>query len=447
MKNIFKDKKYFTLLLYIIIAVAASTLTIMCLINIGKFPLILSWVMKIISPFTYGFVFAYLCNPVMMFAEKKILRFKSKRKWHIKLKRVLSIILTMLFVTLIVSLFIFLVIPQVTASYNNLHDQISTYISAAQSWADNFVRNFWLFNGEYENLSHFLDANEIATNLKDIINNSYGLIQSAASYIIAYAGTFVVELKNIIMGIIITVYFLMAKESIIARIKKILASLLSRRHYLNLINLSRYTNSTFSGFISGKILDSFIIGLISFIVFGILDMPYYPLISVIIGVTNVIPFFGPFIGAIPSAFIIFIAEPDKTILFLILILVIQQLDGNVIGPHILGDSTGMSALGVLVAITVSAGIFGIAGMFLGVPAFAVITTVLSQHIDRNLRRKKLPESLEHYMKPLNFSKDRPIFYEADEELPSDEELSGDFTEESSAFKKTAENESSDKTNE
>lgn len=421
MKSFFKERKYISLLIFVVLAVALSTITVICLINLGKLPAILSWIASIISPFIYGFAFAYLCNPVMKFVENKLLRFKTEKKWKLKLKRVIAIVITCLFVSLIVILFVFLVIPQVALSYNNLVSQISTYISAAQSWADNFVRNFWLFNGQYENFSHFLDATKIVENIKGFINNSYDILQAVATYLISQVENIVIELKNIVMGIIVCIYFLMAKESLLAKAKRTLAALLPRRQYINTINLARYTNSTFSGFISGKILDSFIIGLISFIVFGIFDLPYYQLISVIVGVTNVIPFFGPFIGAIPSAFIIFIAEPDKTILFLILILIIQQLDGNVIGPHILGDSTGLSALGVLVAITVAGGIFGIAGMFLGVPAFAVITNIAKQYIDRRLRKKAMPTELDYYRKPQDFDPSRPIFFYKDDPLPTEED--------------------------
>ncbi len=420
MKTFFKDKKYLFLLIFIVLAVALSTVTVMCLLNIEKFPAALSWLSSILSPFIYGFAFAYLCNPVMKFVENKLLRFKTEKTWKTKLKRVLSVIITGLFVSLIVILFIFLIIPQVTLSYNNLVSQISTYISAAQSWADNFVRNFWLFNGQYENLSHFLDATKIADNLKGFINNSYDILQTVATYLLSQVGNIVIELKNIVMGIIICIYFLMAKESLIAKAKRTLSAFLPRRQYLNTISLARYTNSTFSGFISGKIIDSFIIGLISFIVFGIFDMPYYQLISVIVGVTNVIPFFGPFIGAIPSAFIIFIADPGKTILFLILILIIQQLDGNVIGPHILGDSTGLSALGVLVAITIAGGMFGIAGMFLGVPAFAVIATIFKQHIDRRLKKKAMPTDLEYYKKQQSYDPSKPLFFYKDDPLPDND---------------------------
>ena len=407
-----KDSKYYPIVTASIITVAVCALIVLAAVNIGKLPDLLSSVLAIISPFIYGFFIAYICNPIMKLFETKVFKFGEKGK---KFSRPLSLTCAVIVLLLFVTLIFVIVIPQITNSYNELSDNFNIYIAKAQSLADDFVRNFRLFNGRYENLSDFLNASEIASDLKDLIGKAGTLLTTVADYILTHALNFVVEIKNIIMGVIISVYFLLSKDRLSAQIKKILASVLSRRKYLNAVNLGRFANRTVGGFISGKILDSIIIGLLSFIVFTIFGLPYTPLISVVVGVTNIIPFFGPFIGAIPSAFIILIAEPSKTILFIILILIIQQLDGNVIGPMILGDSTGLSALSVLIAISIGGGLFGLVGMFLGVPAYAVIREIVKQHIDKRLKKRSLPKSLDFYMNdPAEpQSESAPIFLDRD----------------------------------
>ena len=280
-----------------------------------------------------------------------------------------------------------------------------------QNLADKIIREFPLFNGQYKNLSEFLDVNEISTDIKSFISGFYGYLETGAKYIISYAGSFVIEVKNALIGFIVAIYLLASKERLTAKTKKILSAVMNRRHYVNLINLVRFTDKTFGGFVVGKIIDSIIIGLLTFIVMSIIGMPFTPLISVIVGITNIIPFFGPFIGAIPSAFIIFIAEPKMTIWFVLMILVIQQIDGNIIGPKILGSSTGLTSLAVLIAIMIGGGFFGVAGMILGVPAAAVICALVKQKTDERLKRKDAPVSLDYYYSDppvIDFDKE-PIF--------------------------------------
>ena len=219
------------------------------------------------------------------------------------------------------------------------------------------------------------------------------------------------KLKRPLAVLMTMLLFVLIKERLTAKTKKLLSAVMNRRHYVNLINLVRFTDKTFGGFVVGKIIDSIIIGLLTFIVMSIIGMPFTPLISVIVGITNIIPFFGPFIGAIPSAFIIFIAEPKMTIWFVLMILVIQQIDGNIIGPKILGSSTGLTSLAVLIAIMIGGGFFGVAGMILGVPAAAVICALVKQKTDERLKRKDAPVSLDYYYSDppvIDFDKE-PIF--------------------------------------
>ena len=408
-----KNTKYAQISRYAVLVLFSVILFFLLISNLAGVKSFLDTVFTVLSPLIYGFIIAYILSPFQRFCEEKILRFRHGSKAEKRLKRPLSVLFSMLLLFLVLALLVGLVIPQVGRSFLELETQISGYMTAAQNLVDKFIRDFPLFNGQYNNLSEFMDVNEISTDLKSLISTLYGYLESLGNQVLAYAGRFVIEVKNALIGTIVAVYLLLAKEKLIAKCKRIAAALLDRRRYLNLVYLMRFTNKTIGGFLLGKIIDSAIIGLLTFIVMSIVGMPFTPLISVIIGVTNIIPFFGPFIGAIPSAFIIFIAEPKMTLWFILMIFVIQQLDGNVIGPKILGDSTGLSALGVLVSITIAGGFFGFAGMILGVPAAAVICALVHQKTDARLRAKKAETELEYYMTdpPERDFEKEPIFIE------------------------------------
>ena len=204
------------------------------------------------------------------------------------------------------------------------------------------------------------------------------------------------EVFNFLVGCIVSVYMLFSKELFAAQMKKILYGVMSIEHANMTLHITRKSNEIFGGFIIGKIIDSAIIGVLCFLGLTLLDMPYILLVSVIVGVTNVIPFFGPYIGAIPSAILIALADPIKGIYFLIFILALQQLDGNVIGPKILGDSTGLSAFWVVFSILLGGGLFGFVGMIAGVPTFAVIYYIVKMVVEQKLEKKKMPADTEAY---------------------------------------------------
>lgn len=416
-----KNNKYAQISLWAGVVAIAVISFFLLITNFASVKSFIDKIFQVCSPLIYGFIFAYLINPILKFYEVKVLRFPEKSKRFLKWKRPIGVFLAMLSFLLIVSVFVGLVIPQVVRSFEELESQISNYISAAQNMVDKLVRDFPLFNGQYENLSEFLDVNEVSTDLKGFIANFSSYLETAANSVINYAGRFVIEVKNALIGFIVAVYLLLSKEKLIAKFKKFCSALFSRRHYLNLVYLARYTDKTFGGFVIGKIIDSIIIGLLTFIVMSLFQMPFTPLISVIVGVTNVIPFFGPFIGAIPSAFIVLIADPPKTLWFLLMILIIQQLDGNIIGPKILGDSTGLSSLAVLISITIAGGFFGFAGMILGVPAAAVICALVQQKTNSRLRTKKASLDLQYYMTdpPERDFDVEPIFIEKGEFMEED----------------------------
>ena len=420
--NFKRNKKYEQIAIYTVISLAVIIMIYFFFQNFISLKATVKRFLDILSPFFYGFIFAYLANPIMVFFETKVLRFPQKRKLLCRMKRGLAVLITVLLVALAIFLMLILLIPQITNSYNELQSQVGGYVSSAQRWADDFVTSFPLFNGRFKSVNDLLDVAEIKTKLHDVISNSYTFLSSAANYVIAYAGAIVIELKNIFLGIILAIYFLLSKEKICAQTKKLLSALMPRKVFLNVFNLAKQTDRSFGQFIRGKLLDSLIIGLLTFVVLWIFNFPFYPIIAVLVGVTNVIPMFGPFIGAIPSGFLIFIVEPGKLIWFIIIIIIIQQLDGNVIGPKIIGNVTGLNAIWIVISITLFGGLFGIPGMLFAVPLTSVIYTLVREMTDSRLKRRGQPQETSYYYKHPT-RKELPkdtIFFHGEVPPPSDE---------------------------
>ncbi len=390
-----QNHKYRTVALYAVGVIVICLSFFLIITNFHVISAFLSDVVDVFAPFIYGVAIAYLANPLLKLLERKVFRFKKDSK-AFKFRRPLAVILTYLVLFAVVTVFVWLIVPQVAKSFTDLETQIEGYITSAQNFVNNLVTGFSSFIGKYETLSTFFNPNELKTDINGLIAEFYTYFESAANYVLKYGSRFVIELKNLLIGIIASVYLLLAKERLVAKLKRFLSAIMKRRHYLNFIYLMRYTDKTVGGFLIGKIIDSVIIGFLTLFVMNLAGMPFAPLISVIIGVTNIIPFFGPFIGAIPSAFIVLIADPGMTFWFILMIFIIQQLDGNVIGPKILGSSTGMTSLGVLVAITIAGGFFGFAGMIFGVPAAAVLCALTRQFTDKRLRVKGMPTDLAYY---------------------------------------------------
>lgn len=431
MREFWKNHKYRAIAVYALVVIICCLSFFWLITNHSTVSGYLKKTADVFAPFVYGVIIAYLINPLMKLFERKVLHFKRGSVWERKVRRPLAVFLAFISFGTFLALIIWLIVPQVINSVMEFENQIEGYVLAAQHIVDNFVREFPLFNGEYEDFSEFLNVNELTTDVKQLIANFSNYLEMAINYILKYGSRFVIEVKNILIGIIASVYLLLAKERLVAKGKRAIAAVLNRRQYLNFISLMRYTDKTVGGFLIGKIIDSLIIGILTFIVLSIASMPFTPLISVIVGVTNIIPFFGPFIGAVPSAFIILISEPSKTIWFILIIFVIQQLDGNIIGPKILGSSTGMTSLAVLVAITISGGLFGFSGMIFGVPAAAVICALFQQFTDKRLRAKKMPTDLEFYLNDppeRDYSK-QTILLESSEKVEGEEKSQCDVGEE------------------
>ena len=391
------DKKYTSIAIYTFLTVAALIVFCLLLVNLNTIGGIVGSIFGALSSILYGIVIAFLCNPFYK-CFLRWLAFVEKSKDRYSLRKVLAVFCTILSVLLIITAFISLLVPQVLNSFNDLQSNLSSYISSLQTWFETTIEN--LSKSEFGELLGSLgfSPNNLVDMISNALSNSENLFETMVNYVISYGGNVVIQLKNIVLGVFVAIYMLLAKEKLIAQIKKILSAFLRKKHYVSVVEFFRTTNQTFSGYIIGMITDSCLVGIVCFFVFMIFGIPYYPLLALIIGITNVIPVFGPFLGAIPSAFIVFVADPPKVIWFGLLILLIQQVDGNLIAPKILGNSTGLDPIWVIVAITFMGGFFGVVGMVIGVPSFAIIYMLIKKIVEARLAKKALPTETEYYFK-------------------------------------------------
>lgn len=354
-----------------------------------------SKLMGILAPILYGCGMAYLLAPVVNFLEQKLLRgltagkYKKGRSWA----RAISIFLTWAVVGFLFYILMNILIPQLANSVKNLVDNAELYYGKIYDWFNHLLDN----NPDVESWA----LKQVNTYYQDIVNYlSQHLLPQAQQMVTLITGGIWGVVKfglNLIVGIIVSVYLLAMKEKSAARCCKLVYGIFKEETAYWIVRGTRRADRIFSGFVRGKLLDSLIIGILCFIGCSLLHLPYTPLISVIVGVTNVIPFFGPFLGAIPSAFLILLVSPLQCLYFVLFIIGLQQLDGNVIGPMILGDSTGLSSFWVVVAILVGGGFWGVLGMFLGVPAFACVYTLVRFLIDRRLARRHMPVEAHVYV--------------------------------------------------
>lgn len=392
------EKKYVEIGIVTFFVVAASLVFYYFLFHHTTLIQAVSKIFKILSPVIYGFIFAFLMTPVLNFIERKIVKVLFvKFKWDIdkkkKMIRGISLILTIGFVIAIFYGFFNMVIPRVKESIINIVSQFDTYISNFEKWLDKFFSN----NPDVaETFDDFMDkyASEIRTFINDnVLGKIEVLLKSVSVNVIGV----VKALWNLIIGFIISIYVLASKETFAGQSKKIVYAVFQKKNANNIVDAGRFINKTFMGFISGKIIDSAIIGCLCFIGTTLIGTPHALLVSVIIGVTNIIPFFGPFLGAIPCILLILIIEPIQALYFVIFILFLQQLDGNVIGPKILGDSTGLSGFWVIFAITLFGGLYGVGGMIIGVPFCAIVYAGVRMLVNNRLEKKSMNTDTINYV--------------------------------------------------
>lgn len=385
--------KYTTIALY---ALAVICLSITFYLAVSRMDITASFLNKLknlLLPFAYGFSFAYIINPMFNWYENSVFDFVSKKKDRPRIKMYLSLVFTYLTVFVIALIFIKIILPQFSDSVVAIKENV-------QQNANNIIYTIKRFAIEWGMPPEMVNAevNEIIAYASEFFTKSSEFISKALPYVFDITKNFATTIINIVIGIIVSVYVLTSKKRIISKSKKFIYAFFPKASSDRFLEITRKSNATFSGFITGKIIDSAIIGLLCFVCMLIFRFPYPVMISVIVGVTNVIPYFGPLIGAIPCVLIILLIDPLKGVGFGIFILVLQQIDGNIIGPKILGQSTGLSPMWVMFAVIVGGGLFGFMGMFVGVPVFAVVYSLVNELINNRLKKRGLSTEEKDYLK-------------------------------------------------
>ena len=393
-----QKSRYFKIGLTVFCTVAAIMLFYDTIFGSGTLLRFAKQFLRAARPVLYGAFMAYLLAPIVNYFERRPFH-ASKKATPQKMTprgaaitRAVSIFLTWAIIGIILYLLGSVLLPELYKSLMQLVNNIESYYYTTAGWIQHLFEN----NPTIENLVGEL-LGDFYTDTSNWLKNE--VLPQATVLVTALSGgvmNAVRVLGDLLIGVIVSIYFLNTKELIVAHTRKLIYSLFSEDHVYWILRGSRKASLIFSGFVRGKLLDSLIIGVICFIGCTLLKFPYTPLISVVVGVTNIIPFFGPFLGAIPSAFLILLVSPLQCLYFSLFILALQQLDGNVIGPKILGDKTGLSNIWVILAILVSGSFFGFAGMFFGVPVFACLYSLSHFLVEVRLDRKGMPTDTESY---------------------------------------------------
>ena len=345
----------------------------------------------ILSPIIWGMVITYLLWPLVKMFQRKLFepllqKIRPKKPVSKSLARGLSVVLAILVALVLIAALVWLIIPQLYTSIESIVLNSQQYYDTITGWINRFFEN----NPEVEEA--LLSATGKASDsLLDWAKTA--LLPSMGKGVTSLTTGIYAVLRGILdvlIGFVVACYVLSNMELFLAKAKMVLYSIFPLRSSKRILKAIRFTDTAFMSFISGKVIDSAIIGVICYICCAIMRMPYVVLVSVVVGVTNIIPVFGPFIGAVPTALIILLDSPMKCLIYVIFILVLQQIDGNIIGPKILGDATGISSFWVVVAITVGGGFAGVLGMFLGVPIFACLQTLVKYLTDRRLEKRHMP---------------------------------------------------------
>ena len=394
---------------------AIVAILVFAIANADSFAHVFNKLGEVLAPILIGCVIAYLCNPILKFYEYVVFRKLGRGN----LRRGLSLLLTTLTAVGVIGVILALIVPELIENITNLVTNYETYINQLlgfiQTIIDNFDLNVDISDMEKVNalLEEFLGAGE--TLISQVLNFLHGYLFDGdiVGNLWSFLGNLFNTFKNLILGIFIAFYILSSKEKRKAQIKKFRAAYFSDSQNATISEVTELVDRTFGGFVKGLLLDALAVGVVTFILMSLFRVSEYNLlIAAICAVTNIIPVFGPFIGAIPSALIVLISNPGKVLVFIVLVLIIQQIDGNILCPIIQGNNTGVSSLAVLISITIMGGFFGLLGMVIGVPVFAVIIELFKRTIEKRLTKQgKSTDTTDYYPSNAVGNAEEEVYYE------------------------------------
>lgn len=400
-----KLKKYWYLGVTLFLVAVSVKIVAMLLSGFGGFGPVLAAINSALSPVYIGIIIAYLLSPLVNKADQYLfipLMNKAVKKNEKKAKgiaRGLSVTIVLILALVVVFSLIMMVVPEVINSISGLISSMPQYYRNIMDWGNKVFQSNPQAAKYFDDFTTSMYKNLLNWLENDLLPNSNMLLEKLTNGVVGAVNIMV----NFFIGIIISIYLMAGKENFCAQVKKLMYAILPAKKVNTALEVLGETHTVFAKFISGKIIDSLLVGVLTFIIMSIAGIPYTVLISVIIGVTNVIPFFGQYIGIIPSAILVFIASPIKGVLFLVLIVILMQVDGNILGPKILGDSIGLKSFWILFSILFFGSLFGLLGMVCAVPVFAIIYRMVSRWCNRRLEKKNIPAEIVFFQKKIPVS--------------------------------------------
>ena len=418
------EKKYLYWGITAFLVIVSSILFFSLLNRLDVVAQVIGFVLNLLMPFIIGLIIAYLLGPLVDWFEDVCFRRLFVKMFHKEKRRaarVCALIVTFLLAIALVAGLCVLVFPQLFESIKGIVGNLSSYFSRLEKWVLSFFEKnpdiAKIIEAQFDNITKSIS--NWATNdlLPQVTNLAGGLTNGVINVVNV--------VTNLIVGLVVSIYVLSAKEHFFAQTKKVTYAIFSIRTTNTLLRITRRADRVFGKFVKGKLIEALIIGLLCFVGMSIFGMPFATLISVIIGVTNIVPFFGPIVGAVFSCILILLVDPLSALYFAIFILILQQFDGNVIGPKILGDSTGLSSFWVIFSIMIFGGLFGFTGMIIGVPTFALIYSLVAEMVSERSKRNDMPSDTADYEKIDHITLQDEIIYrkpdgEEPEEPPKEE---------------------------
>lgn len=371
-------------------------LLVVCIVNSRHLIDFFKMLMSAFRPVTIGLLIAYITNPLFNFLHDSIFTWEKKAQ---ALRKIVSMLFTYAVIILFIIVFVMLLLPQLSASIQDLSQNLSTYINETLNYVNELVENlhlpFEIPTLDIEYILTFLPGEEGMSGIEKL----RALLDNLASVASTYVVDVISLVVDIVVGLFIAGYTLASKQRLAAQIRRLLTALFHERGCRNILDFIRDTDQTFGHYVVGKLTDSALVIVVASLAFSLANIPYAILVGFIIGATNIIPFFGPIFGAIPCGLLVFIAEPRKLFTFIVLVLIIQQIDANIIDPFITGNATGLSSLGVILSVTIMGNLFGVIGLMLGVPITVSFLNLCNRFLDRKLASDFMPTELESYYPP------------------------------------------------
>lgn len=398
------NTKYNTIAAYSIIVFAICLLLVMVVFRIEIFTSIFSKIIAVSSPIIWGFVIAYLLNPLVRQLEKPLGKVINRKKPHKGIVRGLAVAISVALLIAVLAAFIAAIIPEIITNIQTISDKVmdpeflkqmelkveSIFDDLAKNTA--FLGKDLMLNFENTEAMILKILEQIRPNLEKVFSPN-GLLSSLTNTLMNILNT----VKNAFLGVIVSIYLLYSKELFLAQAKKIVCAICKPASAGKIFRFVSNVDKKFNKYFVGVILDCSLMGIVTFLFMKILDMPYALLISLLLACTNAIPIFGPYIGSIPSIILMLLFSPEKALIFLIFVIVLQQVDGNIVAPKILGDQLGLSAFWIMTAVFIGGGLFGLVGMIVASPMFAVIYSVCSEFVNEKLYAKGMPVKTQTYM--------------------------------------------------